>query len=143
MLDPGAVDLSSNKGEDFSLTAKIATHHASATIAARAFSHGLWRPGQKGGQGKLLFLRRGCVCFDIGWVGVIEGGTPVNDGHLHGVGVKWSQNDNKYVIFVDGRPDSIRRDGLKGRAVQDDPDTTFVIGSAVGHAVRDGVANGD
>lgn len=152
-LEASAVDLASSPGRSFTLTARVATTQQSATIAAKAYSQGLWRPGTSGGQGKLLFLRGGRVCYDIGWVGVIEGSTPVNDGNEHEVGVAWDGAQQRFHILVDGQQDTARVDGLNAPRVQDAapnasmvedaPETRLLLGVAVGHHLRGDVANGD
>ena len=56
---------------DFMLSATVTTTSPRGTIVAKAFPGGLWRDGAPNGQAKLLFLRDGLLCFDIGWVGSI------------------------------------------------------------------------
>ena len=112
----------------FSLTARISTSKERGTIAAKCFSDGLWKNGGSAGQGKMLFLRNGVVCFDIGWVGCVTGRTHVSDGKVHLVGVKFE--DGRYKVLVDGRVDG---EGL--HAVPDNSETAINIGTRIGHHV--------
>jgi len=112
----------------FSLTARIRTTEEKGAIAAKCFPSGLWKNGGEGGQGKMLFLRGGVVCFDIGWVGCVVGKTRVSDGRDHQVGVKFE--GGKYKVLVDGCVDGV---GL--HAVPDHPETVINIGRKIGHRV--------
>ena len=120
----------------FSLSATISTTHDAGTIVGKAFSQGLWRSGGGAGQGKMLFLRGGVVCFDIGWVGCVTGNTRVCDGISHEVMLQF--RDGSYRIYIDGVLDAT---GL--HSVPDHPDTTVMLGAAIGHHVSNGMANGD
>ena len=51
-------------------------------------------------DGKSLFVRRGKVCFDVGWVGVVTGKKIVTDG-------KW-----RHIAFTGGYPQKIYVDGV-------------------------------
>ena len=112
----------------FTLTARIRTSKERGSIAAKCFPSGLWKNGGHEGQGKMLFLRKGVVCFDIGWVGCVVGRTRVDDGRNHQVGVKFE--DGKYKVLVDGHVDG---EGL--HAVGDHPDTVINIGRMIGHHI--------
>merc|ERR1712146_531752 len=90
------------------------------------------------GQGKMLFLRDGLLCFDIGWVGLITGHTVINDDVEHEIGLEYDPDANCYHILVDGR-----REGSGLFAVTDHPRTEFTIGRAVGHGLCGNIANGD
>merc|ERR1712110_1329298 len=61
----------------------------------------------------------------------------------HKVGVLWSSELQRYQILVDGQSDRLLVDGLRRQAISDDPDTSLVLGIAVGHRVNGGVSNGD
>jgi hypothetical protein len=127
-------DLSGSR--PFRIACTIKTDRDSGTIVGKAFDNGLWRDGGGAGQGKMLFLRGGRVCFDIGWVGCVEGRTPINDNQPHLVQLAFLQG--KYWIVIDGKPDG---DGL--HPVPDNPETRVYSRIPIGHEVRDGVANGD
>jgi len=64
------------------------------SIFAKAAPQGRWSRG-----GKSLFLAGGRVCFDIGWVGCLEGSKRITDG-------KW-----RHVAFSGGSPQKIYIDG--------------------------------
>ena len=106
------------------LSAKIKTEQMDGTIAGLTFANGLWKDGGVDGQGKLLFLRDGRVCFDIGWVGCACGNIRVNDDEQHTVGVRFTKLKGKYEVLVDGEVDAISEFG----AVADHPDLQLVNG---------------
>ena len=85
-------------------------------IWAKANAKGKWIP-----NGKALFIRRGKVAFDIGWVGVTEGKTRLTDNAWH------------HVAFVGGYPQQIYVNGKLeasgSLAKRPDPNgTVFKIG---------------
>jgi hypothetical protein len=83
----------------FTWAAWIRTHRA-GTVLARAGSDRLWQPG-----GKVLFVDRGHLSFDAGWVGCVETATPIADGKWHHVAVSVSSGvsgDNVHC-YVDGQ----------------------------------------
>mmetsp|Transcript_3308 Transcript_3308/g.6961 ORF Transcript_3308/g.6961 Transcript_3308/m.6961 type:complete len:397 (+) Transcript_3308:29-1219(+) len=127
-------DLSGNT--DFALEATITTNRDAGTILGKPFPSGLWRNGGGEGQGKMLFLRGGKLCFDIGWVGCVTGRTKVSDNRPHHVQLRFSEGT--YKIFVDGA-----LDGSGLHSVPDHPETIQVQGVAIGHSVSNGKANGD
>jgi len=128
-------------GQDFKLQARIKTTSAGGTIVAKAFADGLWRSGGGSGQGKMVFLRGGKVGMDIGWVGYFSCNKKVNDGQWHTVALKFVKAEgNQYQLFVDDMKTPCSK-GL--RAIPDNADTSVVIGTAVGHQVVNGKANGD
>ena len=122
----------------FVLSARVRTTQASGTILAKAFPDGRWRNGGGAGQAKLLFLRGGRVCFDIGWVGSITGSTQVNDGDWHDVALRFNAALGVYQVLLDGAVD-----GAGLNAMSDHPDLCVYSRIPVGHRVSDGVANGD
>jgi len=133
---PEPINIDMSGIEPFKLTARIETTQKAGTIAAKAFTEsghpgGLWKSGGGGGQGKILFLRDGKVCFDIGWVGVVCGTTDVNDGAEHEVGVEFASG--QYHVLVEGN-----RENAGLRTVEDHPDLVFMIGDSVGHLNRAG-----
>ncbi|MGB2823997.1 MAG: LamG-like jellyroll fold domain-containing protein, partial [Phycisphaerae bacterium] len=68
------------------------------TIFAKTLPEGRWVAG-----GKSLFIRGGRVCFDVGWVGCVNGRTPVADGKWHHVAFCGA---GPQKIYVDGRLDA-------------------------------------
>lgn len=53
---------------------------------------------------KALFVRRGVLRFDAGWVGAPRTRTFVNDGRWHHVAVTWRADTDRMVIYIDGVP---------------------------------------
>jgi len=128
-------------GVDFSLEAKFKSTAAGGTIVGKAFANGLWKNGGSAGQGKMVFLRGGKVGMDIGWVGYFACNKIVNDGNWHSVALKYVKAEGEqYQLFVDDMQTPCSK-GL--RPIPDNPDTSIVEGTAIGHVVNNGVANGD
>jgi len=137
MLPPGS------QHPNFMLKARFKTTAAAGTIVGKPFAHGLWRNGGSAGQGKMLFLRGGHVGFDIGWVGYFGCAKAVNDGLWHETALRYVAGESlQYQIFVDDMSTPCSK-GLFPTA--DHPDTSIVIGKAIGHAYGDmsDWANGD
>jgi len=96
-VDPAAAfDL---LGSDYSIRARIKTRRG-GTILCKTDRGSEWVP-----DGKTLFIRQGRLCFDIGWVGVIQSRRKVNDGRWHDVAMTYSASAGRVRLFVDGRPD--------------------------------------
>jgi hypothetical protein len=128
-------------GVDFILEAKFKTTAAGGTIVGKAFANGLWKNGGSAGQGKMVFLRGGKVGMDMGWVGYFACNRIVNDGNWHSVALKYVKAEGEqYQLFVDDMQTPCSK-GLKPNP--DNPDTSIVEGTAIGHVVNNGVANGD
>jgi len=68
------------------------------SIFSKCAPEGRWSEG-----GKSLFISRGKVCFDIGWVGEIEGRATVTDGRWHHVALCGASPQK---VYVDGRLDA-------------------------------------
>merc|ERR1719247_2595274 len=137
MLPPGSQHPNSM------LKARFKTTAAAGTIVGKPFAHGLWRNGGSAGQGKMLFLRGGHVGFDIGWVGYFGCAKAVNDGLWHETALRYVAGEStQYQLFVDDMSTPCSK-GLFPTA--DHPDTSIVIGKAIGHAYGDmsDWANGD
>lgn len=79
----------------FTVTAWVRTRQG-GTILAKAPQTGQWVP-----QGKALFVRRGSVCFDIGWVGCVTSQEKVADGRWHHLALV--SQPGQQSIFIDGR----------------------------------------
>ena len=120
---------------DFDLRTTITTTSEAGTIAGKCFPGGIWRNGvapdarsaAEEYQCKMLFVRGGRLCFDIGWVAGIEGQSNVADGGAHEVMLRFEAG--QYHLFVDGQEEAA---GL--RAVPDPPDAVWVVGEAIGHS---------
>ena len=96
------VDIENSKGfdftsKDFTILARIKTRKG-GTILAKTAGDKNWVP-----NGKTLFVRGGKLCFDIGWVGVIQSKKRVNDGEWHDVAMSYA--NGKVRMFIDGKPD--------------------------------------
>lgn len=142
-VSAAAVDMSNSVSRDFSLWARIGTTAENATIFAKTLANGLWRPGNSSEQPKILFLRRGRVCYQVGAAGVIEGNTTVNDGHPHWVGVTWNASLKNYTIMVDGQTDAIATNTLQSQVVGDGNTITLQLGVAVGSNISDDATKSD
>ena len=120
---------------DFDLRTTITTTSEAGTIVGKCFPGGIWRNGvapdarsaAEEYQCKMLFVRGGRLCFDIGWVAGIEGQSNVADGGAHEVMLRFEAG--QYHLFVDGQEEAA---GL--RAVPDPPDAVWVVGEAIGHS---------
>jgi len=117
--------------QDLQILSKINTTESAGTLFAHAFPAtwgAKWESGGDDGQGKMLFLREGKLCFDIGWTGVITGTTLVADGQDHTIGLRYRMADSQFCLLVDGQVDAC---GLSG--VTDRDGASFMIGVSVGH----------
>ena len=96
VADARAFDL---LAKDYTIQARIKTRRG-GTIVCKTADGAEWVP-----DGKTLFVRQGRLCFDIGWVGVIQSRSRVNDGRWHDVAITYAAADGRVQLFVDGRPD--------------------------------------
>jgi len=103
----------------FTLAARFRTDGGNGTLAARAPAEGKWQP-----NGKALFLRRGRLHYDIGWVGVMGGGPKVNDGAEH-LGVLSVDDKGQAEMWVDREVVATKKDFSS----EDDPKHVFKVGS--------------
>ncbi|GIX00400.1 MAG: hypothetical protein KatS3mg111_3732 [Pirellulaceae bacterium] len=92
--DTGTVDVYSGS---FTIAAKVRVR-GDGTIFARAPSEGAWAPG-----GQSLFVRGGRLCYDVGWVGVVQSDRRIDDGQWHRVAVRWDAAERQTTLWVDGR----------------------------------------
>ena len=81
----------------FTFTAWIRTKR-DGSILSKTRAKGAWMNG-----GKSLFVRGGRVCYDIGWVGAVNGRKRVADGKWHHVALC---GGSPQKIYVDGKLDS-------------------------------------
>jgi hypothetical protein len=84
---------------DFTVTAQIKTTDG-GTILSKA-PKGKWSP-----NGKTLFVRGGRLCYDIGWVGVVQSRRRVNDGKWHDVAMTYVASEGVVRLFIDGEADN-------------------------------------
>lgn len=85
--------------QDYTIVARITTEQG-GTLFAKTAAGDEWVP-----DGKALFVRRGRLCFDIGWVGVVEGETKINDGQWHDVALSWEHESGVVKLYIDGQLD--------------------------------------
>ena len=81
---------------DFTIAARIKTTNG-GTIFSKTEADGEWVP-----NGKTLFVRGGRLCYDIGWVGVVQTRQRVNDGEWHDVALRYRANDAEVQLIIDG-----------------------------------------
>ncbi len=115
----GAAYAQLNEANDFEMT----TH--SFTITARVktkMGGSLFAKTDPGAawvaDGKVLFIRDGRLCFDIGWVGVVQSRATVNDGHWHDLALTWDHHSGLATLFVDGQKDTAKE--LRPKTSHDD-----------------------
>ena len=82
--------------DDFTFSAWICTTK-DGSIFSQTHEAGPWIPG-----GKTFFIRDGRLCFDVGWVGVIEGERSITDGRWHHVAFSWEAEDSRITLFING-----------------------------------------
>lgn len=82
---------------DYTIAARMRTTQG-GTLFCQTPAGDHWVPG-----GKAFFVRGGKLCFDVGWVGVVESRQTVDDGRWHDVAVAWRHKTGEVRLFVDGR----------------------------------------
>lgn len=85
------------RDRDYSIVARIKTRKG-GTIFAKTANAPKWVP-----DGKAFFVRGGRLCFDIGWVGVVQSNRRVNDGKWHDVAMTYAAKTGLVRLFVDGK----------------------------------------
>ena len=75
---------------------QTATSFVPRYFAAKAAPTGKWVA-----DAKVLFVRGGKACYDIGWVGVIQSEKKVNDGKWHRATI--TVKDGLATLYVDGK----------------------------------------
>ncbi len=83
---------------DYTVAAWIRTSEG-GTILAKTLPSSNWVK-----QGKSFFIRKGKLCFDIGWVGAVTSDRVVADGSWHHVAV--TRRAKLYTFYVDGERDA-------------------------------------
>ncbi|HEX7379163.1 MAG TPA: DUF6797 domain-containing protein [Pirellulales bacterium] len=86
-------------GGDFTLAARIRTRQGGA-IFCQTSPGDQWTPG-----GKVFFVRGGRLCYDVGWVGVVESRRAVDDGQWHDVALTFDRRNHRVRLLIDGRLD--------------------------------------
>jgi putative heme-binding domain-containing protein len=86
-------------GSDYTVAARMRTTQG-GTLFCQTVGGDHWVP-----NGKAFFVRDGKLCFDIGWIGVVESRRKVDDGRWHDVAVTWRHKTGDVRLFVDGRPE--------------------------------------
>lgn len=88
---------------DHTIAAWIKTNR-DGTIIAQAPAEGNWAP-----QGRTFFIRGGRLCFDIGWVGVIQSRGKVADDKWRHVAVTFAAATKTYTLYIDGKDQGSKR----------------------------------
>lgn len=99
---------------DFTVIAKLKTKQ-DGTIFSRTNAGAKWVP-----NGKAVFIRRGRLCFDVGWVGAVESDRKINDGKWHNIAVTGEAATGEVTLWIDGRESGSARLKSKG------PERNFV-----------------
>ncbi|MCG8652955.1 MAG: LamG domain-containing protein, partial [Pirellulales bacterium] len=86
----------------FTITSRFQTERGGSLLAKTA-PDAKWVP-----DGKALFVRGGRLCYDIGWVGVVQSRTQVADGQPHQVALSWDHRSGVATLYVDGKKESQR-----------------------------------
>jgi len=82
---------------DFTILAWVRTTRG-GTLLAKAPAKGAWAQ-----QAKSLFIERGRLCYDIGWVGCVRSRRRVADGAWHHVGL--AKRGESLRMYIDGEAD--------------------------------------
>ncbi|MBP86891.1 MAG: heme-binding protein [Planctomycetaceae bacterium] len=88
------------QNQDYSIAARIKTTKGGA-IFTKTARQAEWVP-----DGKTFFVRGGRLCFDVGWVGVVQSQKPVADSKWHDVAMTFDHESSVVQLFVDGRRDN-------------------------------------
>jgi len=89
--------------KSFTVTARLRTKQG-GTIFARTTPGPKWVPG-----GQVLFVRGGRLCYDIGWVGVVQSNVKLDDGNWHDVAVVFDDETGAATLLVDGQQAGSKR----------------------------------
>ncbi|MBD3671963.1 MAG: c-type cytochrome [Planctomycetaceae bacterium] len=85
--------------QDFSIAARLKTKQG-GTIFSQTLNGPKWAP-----DCKALFIRGGRLCYDIGWVGVVQSKQKIDDGQWHDVVMSWDHENGRVRLFIDGELD--------------------------------------
>lgn len=108
---------------DFSVVARLKTK-SGGTVFSKTKSSGPWVRNAKS-----LFIRSGRLCYDIGWVGVVQSRARVNDGRPHDVALTWNHRTGAVTLYIDGK--------------KDNTGTLIPKAGVTGHVARIGYSAGD
>ncbi|MEM7263794.1 MAG: LamG-like jellyroll fold domain-containing protein, partial [Planctomycetota bacterium] len=92
VVDGGALGFD----DEVTISAWVSTDR-DGTLLSRMRVDGPWVAG-----GKTFFIREGKLAFDIGWVGVVVGRTPIADGTWHHVALSYDGKNGTVRLYVDG-----------------------------------------
>ncbi len=92
---------------DFTIAAHIKTKQ-DGVIVANTTPDPKWVP-----NGTVLFVRGGQLCYDIGWVGVVQSRQKIDDGKWHDVAVSWDAETDLVQLFVDDKKTASRQMATK------------------------------
>ena len=109
-LDIKTPDTFEFRKKDFSIYARLRTKKG-GTILAKTPKNNKWAE-----NGATFFVRGGRLCYDIGWVGVVESDRKVADGKWHDVVVCYDQVEGLVRLYVDGEVSGQREMQPKGDA---------------------------
>lgn len=84
---------------DFTVVARIKTTK-DGTILAITDAKPRWQA-----DGLTIFIRRGRLTVDVGWVGAVTGARSVADGEWHDVVIRYTEASGEVRFYVDGRLD--------------------------------------
>ncbi|TWU05685.1 DUF6797 domain-containing protein [Stieleria varia] len=85
-------------GDDFTITARVRTK-SDGVIFARTSDAPNWVP-----DGTVLFIRGGRLCYDVGWVGVVQSDKRIADNRWHDIAMVWNKDAQRVRFFVDNKP---------------------------------------
>ena len=103
----------------FTLMARFNTKTIKGTLVSLAPAKGKWERG-----GKTLFIQDGRLSYDVGWEGMLQGKSRVNDGKEH-LATLVGDNDGNVTLYLDGKK-MANADGLTSK---DKEEHTFKVGS--------------
>ncbi len=83
---------------NFTITARVRTGHGGTILCETAVDKAEWVP-----DGKTLFIRGGRLCFDIGWVGVVQSRRRVDDRQWHDVALTHQAETDVVRLYIDGK----------------------------------------
>jgi len=121
--DPiGPVDLDFSGTVDFEIHLQVMTLARDSLVIGKVFPDGETPYGT--GKSKALVIKNGIPAWQIGDE-CITGKTNVADGYKHELSVKYSTNEDAYILKVDGIVEAVRQG-----AVVDNVDTKLVLGTS-------------
>jgi hypothetical protein len=120
--DPiGPVGLNLGGTVDFEIKLKVRTLARDSLVVGKVFPHGETSYGT--GKPKALVIEHGIPAWRIGDERT-TGKTNIADGYQHELSVKYSTDEDAYILKVDGKVEAVWHG-----AVADNEDTKFVLGT--------------